>query len=590
MDFNLLRSGKHAPPVRRGLAAVAAALIAASTIAVVAGQAHAAPGCRVTTEPQRWPTGFTAHLSVTNLGDPLSGWTLTFSFTENEQVAQGWNGHWSQSGRQVSVTNETWNANLPTGASVLPGFNASFSDGSTFPADVEFKLNGTVCTSVVDQPSSPPPTSSSQPSTSSSTPTNGPDQRVDNPYTGAIAYVNPEWSAHAAAEPGGTAVSSQPTGVWLDSIQAIYGTSPEKRGLRAHLDTAMAQGANLIQVVIFNLPGRECGKLVPHGELGPTELDRYRTEFIDPIADIFRDPAYRSLRIVAVIEPEALASLIINSPGRPTETLICRTMNANNNYQKGIAYALGEFYKIPNVYSYLDAAHHGVVGWDDNFYPTADLMAHVASMAEGGLDTVTGIIVNTANYSALTEPYFTIDTVRNGVSVRQSMWVDWNRYVDELTFAQAFLSRLRAGFGDDIGVLVDTSRNGWGGPNRPIGPGTAMDVNTFVDQSRIDRRLFISNWCNQEGAGLGERPQVNPMPGIDAFVWMKPPGESDGSSQEIVDEPFDRMCDPLYDASMGGSIKRTGALPNAPARGKWFSAQFQELMRNAYPPLVVPEP
>ncbi|MBM7865093.1 cellulase/cellobiase CelA1 [Lentzea nigeriaca] len=29
----------------------------------------------------------------------------------------------------------------------------------------------------------------------------------------------------------------------------------------------------------------------------------------------------------------------------------------------------------------------------------------------------------------------------------------------------------------------------------------------------------------------------------------------------------------------------SGALPDAPLSGKWFSAQFQELMRNAYPAL-----
>jgi hypothetical protein len=43
---------------------------------------------------------------------------------------------------------------------------------------------------------------------------------VDNPYVGAKWYVNPDWSAKAAAEPGGSRVSNQPTGVWLDSIAA----------------------------------------------------------------------------------------------------------------------------------------------------------------------------------------------------------------------------------------------------------------------------------------------------------------------------------------------------------------------------------
>src|SRR6266498_419021 len=78
--------------------------------------------------------------------------------------------------------------------------------------------------------------------------------RVDNPYADAEVYVNPEWSANAAAEPGGAAVANQPTGVWLDRIAAINGVNGGM-GLRDHLNAALSQGANLIQLVIYDLPG-----------------------------------------------------------------------------------------------------------------------------------------------------------------------------------------------------------------------------------------------------------------------------------------------------------------------------------------------
>ena len=48
---------------------------------------------------------------------------------------------------------------------------------------------------------------------------------------------------------------------------------------------------------------------------------------------------------------------------------------------------------------------------------------------------------------------------------------------------------------------------------------------------------------------------------------------------------FDRMCDPTYSGNARNGNSLTGALPNAPISGAWFSAQFQELMRNAYPAL-----
>jgi cellulose 1,4-beta-cellobiosidase len=137
-------------------------------------------------------------------------------------------------------------------------------------------------------------------------------------------------------------------------------------------------------------------------------------------------------------------------------------------------------------------------------------------------------------------------------------------------------------------MLIDTSRNGWGGSERPAGPSSSTDPNTFVDESRIDRRIHLGNWCNQAGAGIGERPRANPITGVDAYVWVKPPGESDGSSREIPNDEgkgFDRMCDPTYEGNPRNNNNMSGALPDAPLSGHWFAAQFQELVRNAFPPL-----
>ncbi|QIB49292.1 glycoside hydrolase family 6 protein [Streptomyces aureoverticillatus] len=293
--------------------------------------------------------------------------------------------------------------------------------------------------------------------------------RVDNPYAGAKVYVNPDWSRRAAAE----------------------------------------------------------------GELGPTEIDRYKTGYIDPIAKILADSKYANLRIVTAVESDSLPNLVTNTGGRPTATPECDVMKANGNYIKGVGYALKQLGAVPNVYNYVDAGHHGWIGWDDNFAPSAQVM-HQAATAEGGtVDNVHGFIANTANYSALKEEHFTIGDTVGGRSVRESKWVDWNRYTDELSFAQAFRDQLvSTGFKSDIGMLIDTSRN--------------------------------------------------------AYVWMKPPGESDGASKEIPNNEgkgFDRMCDPTYTGNPRNGHNMSGALPNAPLSGHWFSAQFQELLKNAHPKL-----
>jgi cellulose 1,4-beta-cellobiosidase len=405
------------------------------------------------------------------------------------------------------------------------------------------------------------------------------------------------------AEPGGSRIANQPTGVWMDRIAAIAGT-PGARGLVSHLDEAVAQDAAngaapmVIQIVIYNLPGRDCAALASNGELGPTELPRYKAEYIDPIASILARPAYSQLRVVAIIEIDSIPNLVTNVSGRPTSTAMCDTMNNNNGYIDGVGYALMKLGAIGNVYNYVDAAHHGWIGWDTNTNPTAQKMFQAANRSGSTVANVHGFITNTANYSALQEPYINLQGTINGQQVRQSSWVDWNMYNDELSFAQAFRGILvSAGFSSSIGMLIDTSRNGWGNcvqapcptlANRPTAASTSTDLNTNINQSRIDRRIHKGNWCNQMGAGLGERPRANPATGIDAYVWVKPPGESDGSSTQIPNNEgkgFDRMCDPTYTGNPLNNNNMTSALPNAPLSGHWFSAQFQQLMANAYPAL-----
>ncbi|WP_328874909.1 glycoside hydrolase family 6 protein [Streptomyces sp. NBC_00287] len=538
----------------------------------------AAVPCTVDYKVQnQWGTGFTAAVTVTNNGAAKSSWAVKWSYAGNQQITNGWNAKLSQSGTAVTAANESYNGTLGTGGSVSFGFNASYSGTNAIPAT--FTLDGVTC-NVDDGGGGTDPDPDPQPG-----------NRVDNPYSGAKVYVNPEWAAKAAAEPGGSRISNQPTGVWLDRIAAINGVNGGM-GLRDHLDEALTQkgsGELVVQLVIYNLPGRDCAALASNGELGPTEIGRYKTEYIDPIAAILADPKYAGLRIVTTVEIDSLPNLVTNTGSRPTATPECDVMKANGNYVKGVGYALSELGDVPNVYNYVDAGHHGWIGWDDNFAPSAQLFKEAATAEGATVNDVHGFITNTANYSALKENNFTINDNVAGKSVRESKWVDWNRYVDELSFAQAFRNQLvSVGFNSSIGMLIDTSRNGWGGTARPTGPGATTSVDTYVDGGRYDRRLNTGNWCNQSGAGLGERPQAAPATGIDAYVWMKPPGESDGSSSAIPNDEgkgFDRMCDPTYTGNPRNNNNMSGALPNSPLSGHWFSAQFQQLMQNAYPPL-----
>jgi hypothetical protein len=92
-------------------------------------------------------------VAVTNLGDPVSGWTLEWSFTAGQQVGQHWNAEVTQNADQVTATNLSWNGALATGGRAEFGFNGTWTGSN--PAPASFRLNGTTCTGGVDP--GPPP-------------------------------------------------------------------------------------------------------------------------------------------------------------------------------------------------------------------------------------------------------------------------------------------------------------------------------------------------------------------------------------------------------------------------------------------------
>src|SRR4051812_49383874 len=152
-------------------AAVATAL--AATGVVTATTAHAATGCQVTyTVSSHWPDGFGANVSISNLGDPVSGWQLSWSFGAGQAVTQLWNGSYTQSGAQVTVTNVAWNASIPSGGTASFGFNASWNNSNN-AEPTAFTLNGVACTGGV---TTPPTTDSPSPSTSPTSPPPQPGQ------------------------------------------------------------------------------------------------------------------------------------------------------------------------------------------------------------------------------------------------------------------------------------------------------------------------------------------------------------------------------------------------------------------------------
>jgi cellulose 1,4-beta-cellobiosidase len=354
-----------------------------------------------------------------------------------------------------------------------------------------------------------------------------------NPFKGVRYFLNPVYieqvESTARKYPEQAAklrkVEQYPTAVWMDTIAEVS-------RLPYFLDEAKKQQdqngqPTLSLFVLCNLPNRDCAANASAGEL-LVEADgeaRYRKEFIDPIAAQFH--AHPDQPIAVIIEPDSLANFVTNLH-------YPKCAASTDAYRNSIAYAIRKLAQ-PNVSVYLDAAHAGWMGWDKNRERLAAVFRRILQEA-GGPHMIRGFATNVSNYTHLSN--------RDGAILSFT-----NPCPNELSYVKMLAETLAMYGIKGKGFIIDTSRNGRGGIRHQWG-----------------------NWCNIKGAGLGERPRAEPVRGIDAYFWIKPPGESDGVA-DPTQPRFDEMC-AIPDAA-----------PGAPQAGKWFESYFIDLVRNANPPL-----
>jgi len=454
---------------------------------------------------------------------------------------------------------------------------------------------------------------------------------VTNPFAGATVYVNPDYTTEVnsaiATETAGSTLAKQmavvetyPTFVWLDHIGAIAGGTANsgRLGLAAHITAALAQQKGtepvVVPIVIYDLPDRDCAALASNGELGiaggdtpigsstpltGTGIQEYEQDYITPIYNIlatYKDNA--NVRFVLVIEDDSLPNIVTNT-GKSFTLANCVAANDGSNYPTlsmngvyvlGIQYALNQFHSLTNAYNYLDVGHHGWLGWTENMAAAVPYFYDVAKNTTAGVASVDGFITNTANYGPTKEPFMTAtETVGSG-EVYQSSFYQYNPYIDEEDYAAAFDSALISeGFPSTLGFLIDTSRNGWGSSSRPTAASTSTVLNTFVDESKIDLRNDMGQWCNQENQGIGVPPTVTPgyFANLQAYVWVKPPGESDGTYpgavyNGVTQTGGDPNCDPAHANTLANSTA-VNSIPNAPPAGTFWITEFVQDVQNAYP-------
>ncbi|KAI1125849.1 1, 4-beta cellobiohydrolase [Nemania abortiva] len=372
-------------------------------------------------------------------------------------------------------------------------------------------------------------TTSATKTTSAATTTTGTAVASGNPFSGVSMWANSYYASEVSAYAvptlgaGAAAVAKVPTFMWLDTRAKV----DLMESTLADIKAANAKGANNAGIfVVYDLPDRDCSAAASNGEysIANNGVALYK-QYIDAIVAVLKK--YSDTKVILVVEPDSLANLITNLN-------VAKCSNAQAAYLECTNYAITSL-NLPNVSMYLDAGHAGWLGWPANIGPAAQLFGQVYKDA-GSPASLRGLATNVANYNAWK------------ITGACPSYTQGNSVCDESGYVNNLAPLLKAQ-GWDAHFITDTGRSG----KQPTGQSQWGD------------------WCNAIGTGFGLRPSASTGDALlDAFVWIKPGGECDGTSNTTAVR---------YDYHCGAA----SALQPAPEAGTWFQAYFAQLYQNANP-------
>jgi hypothetical protein len=120
--------------------------VTAGAVAVVAapGIASAATCSVAYTITTNWGTGFQAQLTLTP-GAAVTAWNVQFDVADQQVVTFTYNATLAQSGRHVTLTNASFNGNVPAGSSVNMLVAVHTNPTATNVPPASFTMNGQTC-------------------------------------------------------------------------------------------------------------------------------------------------------------------------------------------------------------------------------------------------------------------------------------------------------------------------------------------------------------------------------------------------------------------------------------------------------------
>jgi endoglucanase len=353
-------------------------------------------------------------------------------------------------------------------------------------------------------------------------------------------------------------IASFPSATWFSS-----GTPSEVKASVAKLIGDAAAEQKIPVLVAYNVPFRDCQQYSAGGAANTAEYKAWMDGFVAGIGNG---------QAVVVLEPDGLGIIphytTINGNMEWCQPAELNAATAAADRFEQINYAVDKLAALPNTAVYLDGTHSGWLGVGDASH----------RLVRAGVQRADGFFLNVSNYEPTPqlEKYGTwiAKCIYYGTNTAEGGWrvghFDWcaSQYYPATPSDFSTWTLTDQWYTDNVDnaanpptaqnlshLVIDTSRNGRGAWTPAAGTYTDPQV-----------------WCNPPARGLGERPTTNTANAlIDAKLWIKVPGESDGQCTRGTAGPVD---------------PERGIVD--PAAGKWFKEQAAELLALAKPTVAAP--
>ena len=374
----------------------------------------------------------------------------------------------------------------------------------------------------------------------------------------------------------------------IDSPRAVWFTGNTPKGVEQDVKNTVqrASGKGTVPVLVaYNIPFRDCAQFSAGGA---TTVQEYK-DWIDGFAAGIGDG-----QAIVIIEPDGLGIIPWYDPFSSADGSNalewCQPSEADPSTAAAdrflmLNYAVDALKTHLNVSVFLDGTHSAWLAPGD--------AAH--RLAQAGIARSDGFFLNVSNYQFTTNltqygnwiskciAYATLVNPGNFIGCPNQYWnggpegtkiadllgpwtgvalspyAEWSDDTDDPYLNTSGINRrytdMLGSTQPGIHFVIDTSRNGLGPWQPPAG--------VYPDPQ---------DWCNPPERGLGHLPTANlEQPLLDAYLWVKVPGESDGECTRGL-------------GPSGSTVDPEWGLIDPPA-GQWFPEMALDLVHNSNPPL-----